>query len=154
MLTSMAYKLVFPAPQNGMPFIWNVSAHVGWGVEHPNRPTDVELVQFLLSELTKKGVVGRTANGAAKSPPIQVNGRFDPVIGFWIWFAQDSPSLKTETIDGIVSPAKGMSYGGGKWLIAKLNFSYKQHFPNDWQNLNSDTRLSSALRADLSKTTP
>lgn len=147
----MAFKLVFSVPDNTMPFIWNVSQHVGPLHENPNRRTDVELVQFFLKELVESGHLGKTANAAVKQPPIRVNGVMDAVTGFWICFAQRG----AQTADGVVSPAKGMMYSQvSAWSISKMNFVYRKQFGDKWQNLDNDQRLSSALRAELKKTTP
>lgn len=144
----MAYKLSF-APQNGLSFIWNVSQHVGWKKTCPNRPTDVELCQFLLKELVEKGIIGSTVIGSAKAP--QVNGVFDSTLGFWIYLEQDTPGA---TADGVISPAKGISYGANVWLITWLNNQYRKAFPQSYETLHLDSRLSMGLRAELSKSTP
>ena len=57
-------------------------------------------------------------------------------------------------VDGIVSPARGVDYGKGMWAIAKMNMHFKELFPDAWEKLDSDTRLTTALRAELSRTTP
>ena len=149
----MAYKLNFPYPMDGMPFLWNVSQHVGCKSDNPNRPADVELVQFFLSELIKVRDLGSKANAGAFSPGFSVDGKFTSALGFWIFFSECGGS-GSATIDGIVSPAKGVSYGTGAFAIAKLNYHYKKLFPMEWANLASDMRLSAALRAELSSTTP
>jgi hypothetical protein len=46
-----------------------------------------------------------------------------------------------------------MDYGGAPWAISKMNFNYRKIFPNAWENLNTDPRLSPTLRAELSVTT-
>ncbi len=145
----MAYKLVFPYPQRGLSFIWNVSQHVGSKKTCPNRPTDVELSQFFFQELFKAGIIGGDVPGGAKPPA--VNGSFDATLGFWIFLEQDSPGAVK---DGVMSPAKGFSYGSNVWLIVWLNYHYMKNFPDSFANLDKDPRLSMTLRSELSKTTP
>jgi hypothetical protein len=147
----MAYKLVLPYPQKGMTFLWNVSQHVGALKTCPNRTTDVELCQFFFKELVDGGFIGSTIVGSAKAPIIQVNGVFDSVLGFWIYLEQDVPGAVK---DGIISPAKGVSYGTSMWLISWLNGTYRKHFPDAFANLDKDIRLSPGLRADLVRTQP
>jgi hypothetical protein len=144
----MAYKLTF-APYKGLSFIWNVSQHVGWKKTCPNRPTDVELCQFLFKQLHERGIIGAAVVGSAQPPT--VTGVFDSALGFWIYLEQDVPGA---TADGVISPAKGVSYGSNVWLIAWLNYQYFKAFPAEHANLDKDSRLSMGLRAELAKTTP
>ena len=147
----MAYKFVLPYPQQGLPFIWNVSQHVGYKKTCPNRTTDVELCQFFFRQLADAGDIGESVVGTAKMPKISVNGIFDAVLGFWIYLEQDTPGA---TMDGVISPAKGVSYGSNIWLITWLNVRFQKNFPEAFLTLDKDPRLSAALRADLSKTKP
>lgn len=149
----MAYQLKFSYPQNGLPFLWNISAHVGCSASCPNKPTDVELVQFFLSELIGAGVIGTQANAATRLPKIAVNGKYDAITGFWLFYSETGGS-STAVVDGIASPAKGVVYGTGAWAIAKMNHAYKQMFPTLWENLKNDVRLSAALRMELAKNVP
>lgn len=149
----MAYKLNFAYPIEGMPFIWNVSQHVGCKVNNPNQATDVELVQFFLKEHIKSGVLGAKASRGAFEPKFAVDGKYTAAVGFWIFCSQLGGS-ESAVVDGIVSPAKGGTYGSGVWAIAKMNYHYKKMFPAEWANLANDTRLSAALRAQLAKSTP
>lgn len=150
----MAYKLIFPTPIDGLPFIWNISAHVGCKSTNPNYSTDVELIQFFLREQLKSGALGSKANTGSRLPDLPVDGKFTSVTGFWIFYTQLG-GLDSATVDGVVSPARGgTSYGGGAFAIAKMNFNFKKAFPDAWQNLDKDPRLSPALRAQLTRTTP
>lgn len=149
----MAYKLNFAYPTGGMPFIWNVSQHVGCRSENPNQATDVELVQFFLRETIKVRDLGAKAASGAFTPSFELDGKYTSALGFWIFYSQLGGAAAA-TIDGIVSPAKGTSYGTGAWAIAKMNYHYKKIFPNEWANLANDMRLSAALRAQLAKSTP
>lgn len=142
----MAYKLVTNNP--ALPFIWNVSSHVGHLDTCQNRRTDVELLQFMLSEMFHQFP---HTNGAAMEPQVRPNGKYDAALGFWIFRAQD----QNQNRDGIVSPAKGTHFAAGHgWVIAKINYHFKNTFPDRWANLDSDPRLSPALRAELKRTNP
>ena len=149
--TKMAYKLLIPGGGNDLPFVWNVSQHVGCAKTCPNRKTDVELCQFLFRELAVNGHIGDSLTSGALRPMIQVTGTFDPTLGFWIYLEQDAPGVKS---DGIISPAKGLAYGSAMWLISWLNYQYKKAFPEAYMSLDKDVRLSPALRAELAKTWP
>ncbi len=149
----MAYKLNFAYPIDGMPFIWNVSQHVGCKSGNPNYATDVELVQFFLREQIKAGLLGTQATQGAFAPQFAVDGKYTAAVGFWIFYSQLG-GKESAVVDGIVSPAKGTNYGAGAWAIAKMNFNYKKMFPAEWANLACDTRLSAALRAQLATSTP
>jgi hypothetical protein len=148
----MAYKLVLPGSPDGLPFIWNISQHVGC-YQCPNLPTDVELVQFMLKGLVDAGQLGHEGVTGLRTPPLATGGSFNAVLGFWIFYLQTG-GKSSATVDGIMSPAKGTSYGGGVWAITKLNHVYKECFPAQWANLSADVRLSPPLRAQLQKTTP
>jgi hypothetical protein len=147
----MAYKLMTPQGGKDLPFVWNVSSHVGCAKTCANRHTDVELCQFFFRELATHGYIVETLTGTALRPMVQVTGTFDPVLGFWIYLQQDAPGVVS---DGIVSPAKGIAYGSAMWLITWLNYQYRKAFPEAYQTLDKDVRLSPALRAELAKTWP
>jgi len=147
----MAYKLMLKTPVDGMSFIWNVSSHVGCKATCQNKPTDVELVKFLLREVNQREPFVKLTQ-ACKVPPVTLNSTFDAVLGFWIYANQDFPNT---VVDGIVSPAKGEFYQpGGVWLITFWNARLHKLAPDVWANLDKNTQLSPALRAELAKTTP
>ncbi len=149
----MAYKLAVGYNKEKLPFIWNVSKHVGCKVENPNQATDVELVQFFLRELVNNNILGTKAHAGVRLPAIQVNGRMDAITGFWIFFVEQGGDPNA-VHDGIVSPAKGVDYGNGYWAIAKMNIHFQKHFPDAWLNLDNDPRLSMALRTELKRSKP
>jgi hypothetical protein len=127
-----------------LPLIYNVSSPVGPG--QTNAPDDVFLVQFLMAQTIPGSTVLRVQ---APLPP--VNGTFDLVTGFWIYEIEFARAArKIGLIDGIVSPARGINYAPGQvWLIASLNLKFKQMFPDAFDNLPNDPRLSPSLRAAL-----
>jgi|SRR5579863_1404250 hypothetical protein len=147
----MAHKLILQKPFQGMGFIWNVSAHVGCKASCPNRPTDVELVKFLFREYLKRQTFQRL-KPTCSSPPITLNGSFDAILGFWIYSTEDWPGA---TSDGVISPARGMTYGpGGLWVISLLNGNLFKAAPDFWAGIGQNSELSPALRAELAKTSP
>ncbi|MBL8179171.1 MAG: hypothetical protein JNK48_31130 [Bryobacterales bacterium] len=141
----MACKLRFNQPNQGLNFIYNVSAHVGDARTCPNLSDDVQLVQFFIKELIPKFDPG----GGRKIKELpRVNGQFDAVTGFWIYNVQSSNEDVVQ-VDGIVSPAKGVMYGVKAWTIAGLNYKYKQFFPEKFDKLHLNPELSPALRAAI-----
>ena len=145
---SMAFKLLTPGGRGGkMPFVWNVSKHVGCDPSCPNLPTDVELVNFLLHFHEKIGSAPAAAAKMAQSG-VTINGTFDVATGFWIYYLQSrgkAPGCKT---DGIISPARGADE---LWLISYLNGEVMKNNPALYQNLDKHHGLSPQLRAELSQ---
>jgi hypothetical protein len=115
----MARILTLNPPYNGMSAIVNVLGRVGPG--EPNNPDDVKVVQRLL-QLASRGGGPATSLGIP-----QPTGRFDAVTGFWIYFTQGF--FKGQTVDGVVSPARGAHYapGGGIWTIVLFNEFAKRY---------------------------
>lgn len=138
----MAYKMAFRSQQYGLTYIYNVTKHVGWDPDKcPNLPDDVALVQFFLRELMPK--MGPRTAAVCGLPA--VTSRFDAGTGFWIYHLQQG----TTGMDGIISPAKGVLYGGDAWLISKLNYHFKKHFPQRFDRLADEPDLPLTLRATL-----
>ena len=130
-----------------LPFIYNVSQHVGPG--KANLGDDCELIRFFLAEILKKPGPDRRVNG-----PAPTMGRdFDLITGFWLFEYQFLMHEKGQaTIDGVASPAHGVtiSYPTGKfWLIGALNYSYKHDYPDNFPKLHEDSRLSMTLRNSI-----
>jgi hypothetical protein len=152
----MAYKLMLPGTPDGMPFLWNVSQHVGRLKKHPNLPTDVELVQFLIVENVNRGLLGFNGTSGSKAPPLSVDGRFSAILGFWIFYCECSASpTSPQQVDGVVSPAHGTSYrAGAQWAIARLNKWLRDADYGFWSSLDGDSRLSAGLRFELKRTAP
>lgn len=144
----MAAKLQFTRPVDGMNFIWNVSQHVGDNISCPNQPTDVDLVKILIGESIRVRQIS-WVNQALRIP-FQINGQMDMTIAYFIRAVNaDERSPLSLKESGIISPARGASYGGNYWAIFKLNYVLKQNAPNVWQNLPSHQNVSSALRREL-----
>ena len=144
----MASKLLLNRPVDGMTFIWNVSEHVGDNVSCPNQPTDVDLVKILLGETIRAGApswVNRSLRVA-----FQVNGQMDVSLAYWIRaFNDQQGSALSARQAGIISPARGASYGGDYWTIFKLNVLLKRTAPNVWQDIPNHRSSNAALRSEL-----
>ncbi len=140
----MAERLDLDDPQ--LPFIYNVSSPVGPG--QVNNPDDVMLVQFLMAQTIPASTVLR-----ARAPLPPVNGTFDLITGFWIYEIQFARAAQQKgIIDGVVSPARGAQFAPGmSWLIGAMNLKFKQTFPDAFDNLPNDPRLSPSLRAAISE---
>jgi hypothetical protein len=140
----MAVVLNTNDPQ--LPILYNVSSSVGPG--QTNGSDDVWLVQFLLAL-----VIPVATSFRVQTPAPPINGTFDLTTGFWIYEAQFDLKRKhpAQIIDGIVSPAgAGLVYTTGTpWVIAVLNFTVMTKFPDVFNNLPNDPRLSPSLQAAL-----
>jgi hypothetical protein len=146
----MAHRLLLPSRPGGMPFMWNVSAHVGELASCPNRPTDVELVKQLLAML-RTFVTAKVprAPGVAHAP-MAINGQFDITLAYWIYSTQAHGGQGT-VVDGIVSPAKAFG-DPGTWLLCRWNQALFQANRMAWEALPQQPQLSAALRGELAKT--
>jgi hypothetical protein len=148
----MAYKMKLYTPYQGMPHIWNISAHVGVYAEFPNMPEDVELVQRLLIERYKR--IPPKNPRASGIPFIQhATGRMDLQTGFEIYGAGNGGNTLDDSKK--ISPARGGSvdYGSGMWSIAYMNHKLFMHAQAVWEDLPNlcSPMLKNAL---LTKTTP
>jgi hypothetical protein len=113
----MAHILELVHNPSGLTSIINVSQKVGPTKEGGvNNQNDVDAVEKLII-IASGGVFD---DGFV----INNNGNFDPVTGYTIYRTQanlkrNNPAI---TLDGIISPAKGVGYGANtKYTIVKLN---------------------------------
>ncbi len=108
----------------GMDRILNVSKKVGPRSDCINAVGDVEAVQRLVAAGCRK-YAGNHGFGL----PLPT-GTLDALTGFYIFESQykrKSTGAPGTVVDGCVSPAHGVAYGGGVWTIVQLNayaFSY------------------------------
>ena len=140
-------------PYQGMPYIWNVSAHVGVNADKSkNTATDVELVQRLLIE-RYKAVPSKATRAAGIGSLASATGIMDTVTGFEIYWAGD---LNGHLSDAeVISPARGgtVMFGKGMWTIGYLNFKLFKHARAVWEGF--PALCTTALRTELTtKTTP
>jgi hypothetical protein len=142
-----------PWRRNGtqMTYIYNVDGHVGPYRSNENFPDDVELVQFFLREYLKKDPSGRIAQNVFRTLPT-LSRQMDVVTAYWIIRWQDTHT-DTYTVDGIVSPARGVTYGGLKiWQICSFNLLYKQIFGEEaFARIPINSELSLSLRKALQR---
>jgi hypothetical protein len=145
----VAYKLTLSPNPWKLPFIWNVSQHVGDKASSANRPTDVELVCVLIQSTLSGGHVSGRTPGVMTSP-LPLGGRFDAVLGYWIYSFQANQQGKP---DGVVSPAKALG-DPMLWLVARMNIAMRNANPTAWEALDRLPTLSGALRAELGRNAP
>jgi hypothetical protein len=149
----MAYKMKLTVPFQGMPYIWNISAHVGVNTDKSkNMATDVELVQRLLIERYKVSP-SKATRAAGIGSISSATGTMDNITAFEIyWAGAESQQLKDAEV---ISPAHGgrVVYGAGMWTIGYLNYKLFKHARQVWENL--PALCASALRTELTtKTSP
>jgi hypothetical protein len=143
----MASKLQL-GPGSPIPFIWNVSCHVGDSVSCPNQPTDVDLVKLLIVE-TIRGNSLSWVNSALRVP-FQIDGRMDITLAYWIRALNDEMGARlSPRQSGILSPAQGLGYGAGLWTIVKLNGLCREVAPGVWQDLPNHRSATAQLRREL-----
>ena len=125
-------RIFVPDPTDHM--IFNIDAHVGQGCT--NKSDDVFLVQFLMRKAGEKKPVDRP-DIRARLVKVPLSGTVDPLTVDGIKAAQEAMRAKrpTTVVDGIVSPARGVDYGGGIWVIVTLNDSVRTSFPDKWPRL-------------------
>jgi hypothetical protein len=144
----MASKLQLRSPVDGMSFIWNVSQHVGDNISCPNQPTDVDLVKILIGE-TIRANAPSWINRSLRIPFV-VNGQMDIALAYWIRaFNDQQGSALASRQAGIISPARGASYGRDYWTIFKLNSLLKRVAPGVWQDIPNHRSASPQLRREL-----
>lgn len=134
-------------------FFWNVDAHVGPGC--PNKPEDVQLVQF--------GYYCMARNPAANNTPQEKAAYKAVVPGAPYSGAANDPltiAIKTHqavrggTQDGRVSPIQNASgsYGEKSWMIIPLVNSIKDVNRQAWPNIQRAQKCPAALAAVAERT--
>ena len=111
---------------------FNVDSHVGPGC--PNKIEDVLLVQFFLSETAGLAIEPVLKSKLTKVPKSGTcdSATIDGIRAFQQSFHDRNPA---QVVDGIVSPAKGASYGGGAWTIVLLNVNVRDANSGAWPRL-------------------
>ena len=117
----------------GIDRILNVDATVGPSVVGGvNSADDVSAVQALFAIY----LGGETS---PVTPLPQQTGTFDSATGYYIYRLQgaEQKSWPTSVVDGLVSPATDgeVSYGGGYFVIAALNFQAYDQDADAWNAL-------------------
>jgi hypothetical protein len=122
----MAVTLTLPAPYHGMSHIWNLSANVGCDrATCPNLPDDVALVKYLIS-LNRQWAP--LVHAACNNPPMQLNDRFDAVLGFWITVFTTGWGSSLRGDIRVLVPARGTEPSG----ILLINDLAHQLSPLAW----------------------
>lgn len=124
----MAYRLTLHRGAQ-LPFIWNVSKHVGDRIDSLNRPTDVNLLKFMFSALLSSGVVPAPPGLLV---PMAQDGRFDLALAYRIYRYQFGMHHKC---DGVVSPADAKGDVLNTWLIGRLNLTLWMKNKQLWETL-------------------
>lgn len=114
----MAHRLTLPRGA-AIPFIWNVSGHVGDHQSRPNQPTDVNLVKYLFTAVRSFGHSSPMPPGLVVTLP--QDGRFDVSLAYSILRYQRS--MRQVHPDGVISPAKATAQADSTWVIGRLNSS-------------------------------
>jgi hypothetical protein len=94
------------------------------GPDEDNHADDVRVVQRLIQLM-------------AMGSNVAVNGSFDEMTGFWIFYAQVQWKGRGHPgviVDGVISPARGSAYGAGGavWTITLFNYTAKLHSPGEF----------------------
>src|ERR1044071_4400004 len=124
----MAHIVKLNPPQAGMEEYLNVNEKVGGDPDCANNPSDVQAVQRLIA------LILRGTQGVKLGVP-SPTGTFDAATGYHIFFVQHfSQKRRPGTIvDGCVSPARGISYGGGTYSILNLNALARANDKTAWE---------------------
>ncbi|MBL8348553.1 MAG: hypothetical protein JNN03_24210 [Rubrivivax sp.] len=147
----MAHRLMLPGKPEGLPFIWNIDAHVGHLASCPNRPTDVELIKYMSIMLESLSRPGHPRHASVANVRLELNGQFDVVLAYKILSSQSGMQYPGKVVDGVISPIRGH---GPPWIWALGQWNYHLHRnqPLVFQNLPDAPGLSPALRAELRHT--
>lgn len=143
----MAHRLMLPNQPLGMPYIWNIEAHVG-DQRSENRATDVELVKLLIKSALEFGRGGgETGRGYEDNPALVLNGQFDQTLAFWVYRLQFT--FGVEPKDGRISPVRRPS--GGHGMLIQLNHQMRLRNGLFWADLPSAPGVSPNLRMELKR---
>ena len=143
---AMAHRLMLPNQPLGLPYIWNIDAHVG-DQARENRPSDVELVKLLIKSALDFGPARDSTEGYENDPPLVVNGQFDQTLAFWVYRLQFTFSIQPK--DGVISPVRRPA--GGVGMLIQLNHQMRLRNSLFWADLASAPGISHALRQDLKR---
>lgn len=151
----MAHKLLLPHKPHGMPYLWNVDAHVGELASCSNRPTDVELVQFLIiGSLTFLNQKTARAGGVLKQTQtsLRPSGQMDAVTAYWLLSSQVTTKGVNgqAVVDGFVSPAK-LGADLCTWWIGRVNLAIFNANRYAWETLGQSVTMSAGLKRELTR---
>jgi hypothetical protein len=117
------------------PMLFNVDAVVG--NRGTNLPEDVYLVQFLLRKVGQRVPATRGVNRTPRYLAVPLSGRCDAATIDGIRASQEDmrETMPGTVVDGRISPARSLYYGGGVWTIVALNGFIRAHCPEAWPRL-------------------
>ena len=126
----MAYVAQLLAPDVDLTEFVNLDGKVGGDSDCPNHRSDVQAVQSLIA-LVLRGTPGWKLGAPWPS------GQFDAITGYHVFNIQNflKRSRPGTVVDGCVSPAHGISYGGGTWCILNLNLWARNKDHAAWQKI-------------------
>jgi hypothetical protein len=114
--------------------IFNVDAPVGQG--GTNALEDVYLVQFLILKAAERATrVGPDLKTRMLRVPLSGKADDATIDGIKAVQEQVQKTFPGAVVDGRVSPALGVNYGGGIWTIVTLNDSVREYYPERWPRL-------------------
>src|SRR5262245_14690686 len=121
-------------PEKNNHMIFNVESNVGKG--GANLTEDVFLVQFLIQKALERRPVSRPdlKERMAKVPLTGVADD-DTIDGIKAVQELMRDKFPGTVVDGKVSPARGVDYGGGLWTIVTLNDTVRLGFPEKWPRI-------------------
>ena len=134
-----------------LPLFFNVDE--GVGKRRPNRTEDVLLVQFLIKAVIQKVPQGADVTMIERMSKVPVNGLCDDATIDGILAVQEALKKRNPgvVVDGVISRARGYSYGAAKWTIVWLNQGLRNDFPNIWPRLQDIRICPPALKSKLAK---
>ncbi len=149
----MAHKLTLQGNAD-LPFIWNISQHVGDSPSCANQATDVLLVKILLGEWIR---VAQPSIHPSCQEPFLASAGMNLRVAYWIRAANNTHEIAgtgamanlSWSENGVLSPAQGSAFGANTWTIVRLNQFLKNRANSVWQNLPSHPLCTGALRAEL-----
>lgn len=153
----MAHKLTLQNSPN-MPFIWNITQHVGDAPSCQNLPNDVLLTKILIGEWLR---VAQPNINAACREPFEVSAGMNIRVAYWIRAVNEAHTTAGTgaaasmgwAAKGILSPARGASFGNGnQWTIFRLNMALFERARPVWDNLPNHPNCSGALAQELANT--
>lgn len=135
-------------PREYVHLVFNVDGKVGQNCE--NHVEDVILVQYLLHKSVEKRMAADWER-KARVLKVPMDGFCDEATVDGIKAVQENMRERNPgtVVDGIVSPARGVAYGEGVWIIVSLNSTVREDFPETWPRLQDFADCPSLLKAKV-----
>ncbi len=126
-----------PQPRNELvPIFFNVDSSVGHNAQNSS-PADIMLVQFMIRKSAERDTAGIRPDRKQRMMRVTPDGRCGPITIDGIRAVQEVMKEKHPgtTVDGRVSKARGLEYGGGFWTIVSLSAAVRRRFPESWPRI-------------------